>query len=166
MAHQMHIAGCDINAEIVARRPHLLVRIADLVHVLEAHSGVGVEFDVSIDGVTYRGWRCIAGNDVHVRFNNRTFTVRFTPSASQADGAAAGKEVRADMPGVVVAVHCNAGQAIKAGDKLLTIESMKLQMTLVASYDATVERIHVAQAAVFERGATLVSFMQSGSGEA
>jgi 3-methylcrotonyl-CoA carboxylase alpha subunit len=66
----------------------------------------------------------------------------------------------------VVAVHCNAGQAIKAGDKLLTIESMKLQMTLVASYDAIVERIHVAQAAVFERGATLVSFMQSGSGEA
>jgi biotin carboxyl carrier protein len=36
------------------------------------------------------------------------------------------------MPGVVVAVQCESGQAVKTGDKLLTLESMKLQMTIVA----------------------------------
>jgi biotin carboxyl carrier protein len=68
-------------------------------------------------------------------------------------------EIRASMPGVVVAVQCESGQAVKTGDKLLTLESMKLQMTIVALRDATVQQVHVTPAAVFERGALLVSLV-------
>src|SRR5690349_4909023 len=96
MPHRMHIAGCDIDAEIVARRPHLRVRIADVVHNVEAPTGTGVEFDLNIDGVAYRGWRWIVGDDVHVRLNNRTYIVHFAQNASEAGGATAGNEIRAD----------------------------------------------------------------------
>jgi acetyl/propionyl-CoA carboxylase alpha subunit len=163
----MHMADFDIDAEIVARRPQLRVRIADAVHVVTTHApDVGVEFELSIDGVTYRGWRCLVGNDVHVRLNGRTFTVHCAKGVSQTDGVAAQQEIRADMPGVVVAVHCERGQVVKAGDRLLTMESMKLQVTLVSSHDATVEQVHVAPATVFERGALLVSFTRSENGGA
>jgi len=65
--------------------------------------------------------------------------------------------VRAQMPGIVVAVHCAAGQRVQAGDKLLTMESMKLQVTLTASGAAVVERVHVAPEVTFARDALLVT---------
>ncbi len=184
MPNRVQIAGCDVEAEIVARRPHLLVRLADVVHVVAsgtggaggagrtggagagvgADAGVGVEFELSIDGVTYRGWRCTVGNEVHVRLNSRTFIAHFDNRGLPTDSVSAQQEIRADMPGVVVAVHCEPGRAVKAGDKLLTTESMKLQATLVASRDALVDQIHVTPAMVFERGALLVSFTRSESG--
>jgi biotin carboxyl carrier protein len=47
---------------------------------------------------------------------------------------------------------------VAAGDPLVTIESMKLQATLVASREAVVERVHVGLEAAFERGVVLISF--------
>ena len=79
-------------------------------------------------------------------------------ASANASGASSQHETRADMPGVVIAVHCEAGQAVSRGDKLVTIESMKLQATLTASHEAVVERVHVAAESAFERGALLVSF--------
>jgi len=173
MRNRVQIADRDVNAEIVARRPQLLVRIADAVHVVTAQrTEVGVEFEICIDGVAYRGWCCVAGNDVHVRINGHTFIVHYARTGysakgvSPTDSGAAQQEIRADMPGVVVAVHCEPGRAVKVGDKLLTTESMKLQATLVASRDAVVDQIHVSPAMVFERGALLVSFTRSDSGGA
>jgi biotin carboxyl carrier protein len=48
---------------------------------------------------------------------------------------------------------------VKAGDKLITIESMKLQVGLVAPRDGTIEKIHVPAETAFDRGATLISFV-------
>jgi biotin carboxyl carrier protein len=42
---------------------------------------------------------------------------------------------------------------------------MKLQMTIVASRDATVQEVHVSSEAVFDRGALLVSLAPQGSRE-
>jgi 3-methylcrotonyl-CoA carboxylase alpha subunit len=101
----------------------------------------------------------VTGNEVHVRLGARTFIVSRADAGPAAIEATAQQyEVRADMPGVVVAVHCEVGQAVAAGDPLVTIESMKLQATLVASREAVVERVHVGLEAAFERGVVLVSF--------
>ena len=118
----------------------------------------GEQFSITMDGIRYRGWRCSAGDDIQVRLNGRTFTVHCVRRQRAAGGAQGQEEIRASMPGVVVAVHAAAGQAVKSGDQLLTLESMKLQMTIVASHEGVVEQVHVQPAAVFERGALLVSF--------
>ncbi len=143
--------------QILARRPELCVQVGAGRHVVESEAGAE-QFSLVVDGITWRGWRCSAGDDVQVRLGGRTYTIHFI-RRQQATGAAAGQEeIRASMPGVVVAVYAQAGQAVQGGDKLLTLESMKLQMTIVAAHAGIVERLHVQPEAVFERGALLVSF--------
>jgi acetyl/propionyl-CoA carboxylase alpha subunit len=160
-AYRARIADRDIVVQIAHRRPHLRLQIDGTLHrVVENPSAVGA-FELTIDGVVYRGWRYTIGNEVHVRLGARTFIV------SSADGnPAAGRvsdqqyETRADMPGVVIALHCKAGQAVRIGDPLVTIESMKLQATLVAAHDAVVAQVHAGPETSFERGAVLVSFVR------
>ena len=160
-AYRARIADRDIVVQIVHRRPHLRLQIGATLHTVVENPSTVSAFELTIDGVVYRGWRYTLGNEVYVRLGARTFIV------SCADGnTAAGRvsdqqyETRADMPGVVVALHCEAGQAVSIGDPLVTIESMKLQATLVAAHDAVVAQVHAGPETSFERGAVLVSFVR------
>jgi pyruvate carboxylase len=51
--------------------------------------------------------------------------------------------VGAPMPGVVSAVAIAAGQAVKAGDVLLSIEAMKMETALHAERDGTIAEVLV-----------------------
>ncbi|WP_170340273.1 pyruvate carboxylase [Ruegeria arenilitoris] len=51
--------------------------------------------------------------------------------------------VGAPMPGVVSTVAITAGQEVKEGDLLLTIEAMKMETGIHAERDATVKAVHV-----------------------
>ena len=48
------------------------------------------------------------------------------------------------MPGLVVTVAVKAGQEIKAGDVIVTLEAMKMEMALHAPRDGVVKEILVA----------------------
>ena len=164
MSYRVLMSGREILVEITGRRPQLAVRVDGIVQgvsdpqCLNAMSIDGA-FELTVDGTSYSGWRCVVGNDVYVRLGGRTFILsRVMDASAIASGASSQHETRADMPGVVVAVHCEPGQAVSRGDKLVTIESMKLQATLVASHEAVVECVHVSAESAFERGALLVSF--------
>jgi pyruvate carboxylase len=54
--------------------------------------------------------------------------------------------VGAPMPGVVASVAVSAGQKVKQGDLLLTIEAMKMETGIHAERDAVVKAVHVARA--------------------
>ena len=55
-----------------------------------------------------------------------------------------------------------AGQAVKEGDILLVIESMKLETAIRASRDGIIEIVHVALAQSFERDAPLITLTPLG----
>ena len=59
--------------------------------------------------------------------------------------AEAGNEAHlgAPMPGVVSAVAVSAGQSVKAGDILLSIEAMKMETALHAEKDGTIAEMLV-----------------------
>ncbi|WP_159979899.1 MULTISPECIES: acetyl/propionyl/methylcrotonyl-CoA carboxylase subunit alpha [unclassified Novosphingobium] len=62
-----------------------------------------------------------------------------------AHGAAAGSgSIIAPMPGKVIAVEVTEGQAVTKGQKLLTLEAMKMEHTLTAPFDGTVAELSVA----------------------
>lgn len=60
------------------------------------------------------------------------------PAAVPADGT----QVKAPMPGTVLAVKKNVGDAVKAGDVILVLEAMKMENDIVAPCDGTVKSIN------------------------
>jgi pyruvate carboxylase len=52
--------------------------------------------------------------------------------------------VAAPMPGVVSTLAVKAGQAVKAGDVLLSIEAMKMETALHAERDGTIVEVLVS----------------------
>jgi geranyl-CoA carboxylase alpha subunit len=73
-------------------------------------------------------------------------------------GASAARELRAPFNGKLIAVHAQPGAAIARGEPLLVIESMKLEHTLAAPRDVTVEALSVAAGQQVAPGQLLVTF--------
>ena len=77
-------------------------------------------------------------------------------AAAPAAGAGAVK-VTASVPGKVVKIVASAGQAVKAGDSVVILESMKMEIPVVAPQDGTIASIDVAEGASVENGDTLAT---------
>ncbi len=60
------------------------------------------------------------------------------PTAPVADGT----HIKAPMPGTVLAVKKNVGDAVKAGDVVFVLEAMKMENDIVAPCDGTVKSIN------------------------
>lgn len=78
------------------------------------------------------------------------------PAAAPKAGAGAVK-VTASVPGKVVKVAASVGQAVKAGDSVVILESMKMEIPVVAPQDGTIASIDVAEGASVENGDTLAT---------
>lgn len=64
--------------------------------------------------------------------------------APKAEVPAGGKKVTSPLPGSVIKVLVSEGQAVKKGDTLLTLESMKMENAIMAECDATVTKVVVS----------------------
>ncbi|MGJ8612241.1 MAG: pyruvate carboxylase, partial [Octadecabacter sp.] len=76
-----------------------------------------------------------------IRVPNRMVTAT-TVQRAKAD-VANENHIGAPMPGVVASVVVTAGQAVKEGDLLLTIEAMKMETGIHAERDGAIKTIHV-----------------------
>jgi acetyl-CoA/propionyl-CoA carboxylase biotin carboxyl carrier protein len=65
-------------------------------------------------------------------------------SAAQAQAGAADGELRAPMPGQVLLVPAAVGDAVRAGDPVVVLESMKMELVMSAPADGTVTELTVA----------------------
>ena len=72
-------------------------------------------------------------------------------AAAPAAGAGAVK-VSASVPGKVLKVVASVGQAVKAGDNIIILESMKMEIPVVAPQDGTVASIDTSEGASVENG--------------
>lgn len=64
--------------------------------------------------------------------------------------------VKAPMPGLIVAVHVVEGDRVLQGDKVVILESMKMENELRAPRDGVVTRVHVQAGASVEKDQALV----------
>ena len=100
----------------------------------------------------------LAGNRVFVQLDGAPHELflrdLISYHATEADGAAE-DAVTAPMPGSVIAVPVAVGDAVCAGDTLIVIESMKLEMALKAPRDGIVETLNFGLGQSFERDAVL-----------
>jgi acetyl-CoA/propionyl-CoA carboxylase biotin carboxyl carrier protein len=107
-----------------------------------------------------------AGDTVHLDLAGRSvpFQLAAAPDVDAAARAAAAHgvagstgpaEVVAPMPGAVLTVHVANGQAVAAGDPIVTLEAMKMEHVVVASIAGSVGEVRVRPADQVARGQLL-----------
>ena len=66
-------------------------------------------------------------------------------------------EVVSEISGSVWQVHVNAGDTVNAGDELMILESMKMEIPVLAEEAGVVEAVLVEKGASVEEGQVIVS---------
>ncbi|MGK6323932.1 acetyl/propionyl/methylcrotonyl-CoA carboxylase subunit alpha [Sphingomonas sp. DT-51] len=85
----------------------------------------------------------------------QTYALTSFRAASAGGGAAGDGAILAPMPGRVIAVEVTAGERVRAGQRLVTLEAMKMEHSLSAPFDGVVAALDVAVGAQVVDGAAL-----------
>jgi pyruvate carboxylase len=67
------------------------------------------------------------------------------------------KHIGAAMPGMIVTVAVQPGDLVAKGQKLLTLEAMKMETTIYAEQDGKVAQVHAHPGSQVETGDLLVT---------
>lgn len=79
------------------------------------------------------------------------------PKAAAPAASAGSVKVTAGAAGKVFKVEASVGQSVKAGDPIVVLEAMKMEIPVVAPQDGTVASIDVAVGAAVENGDVLAT---------
>ena len=66
-------------------------------------------------------------------------------------------EVKSPMPGLIVKIPVAEGDAVRKGQTILILESMKMQNELKAPIDGVVQTIHANEGSTVEKNALLIT---------
>jgi acetyl-CoA carboxylase biotin carboxyl carrier protein len=67
-------------------------------------------------------------------------------------------ELESPLPGLVATIHVKAGDTVAAGDPVVTLQSMKMEIPVTAETGGTVEEVLVEEGVEIDTGTPLVRF--------
>jgi biotin carboxyl carrier protein len=68
------------------------------------------------------------------------------------------KKIRCVIPGIVYAIHVQAGKKVRLDDPLMVVEAMKMQNEIRSAGDAIVRSVNVRQGQMVAKGEVLIEF--------
>ena len=116
-------------------------------------------YTLSVDGKEYR--LLVDGNTVHI--DDEAFEVHLQSAdaaavtPSQAERAPAGSPVNAQMPGKVIRLNVAVGDRVEAGQALMIVEAMKMEMPINAPVSGKVHHLAVQNGDQVATGQLLAS---------
>ncbi|HJQ19536.1 MAG TPA: biotin/lipoyl-containing protein [Gemmatimonadaceae bacterium] len=153
---RLTIDGTTMNARLerVGETNEHVLRIGDATHRVHARRGdARGRYDLSIDG--YR---------LNVEaLDERAKAVRDLARASARPAGPA--RLVAPMPGLVVRINVNEGDAVRAGQGLVVIEAMKMENELKAGSAGIVRRVLVSAGNAVEKGTLLLELEAADAGK-
>jgi biotin carboxyl carrier protein len=118
----------------------------------------GDGYELTLEDRTEPMWIVVDADRIHLHAFGRAWTATLVdPVERSRGGGASGDVAMAPMPGTVVAVAVAAGDVVSQGQRLVVIESMKMQSEIVAERDGVVQAVFQAVGETFDRGAPLVA---------
>ncbi len=138
---------CEIDGEKISGR---ILQSTPPTYVIRLDDGRVLTCDVTTQGTT-----------TTVSCNGQTWPMAVSEIYgemsfdNEADGSAA--EMRAPMPGRIVAVAVAVGTEVKRGDPVIVIEAMKMQNALTAPSAGSIHVIHVKPGDAVEAGQLLAT---------
>ena len=105
-------------------------------------------YTITVNGTAY---------DVTVEEGTGSAAPATAPKAAPKAAGAGSVKVEASVPGKVLKIEASVGQSVKAGDNIIILEAMKMEIPVVAPQDGTVASIDVAVGAAVENGDVLAT---------
>jgi len=162
MKYFVTIAGRTVEVDLTGHTP--VVDGTPVEAQMQALPGTHVR-SLTVDGRSHtltakagdrRGrWQIALGRE---RFtadavDERTRAIREMTGGAEAEVE---KTIVAPMPGLVVKVEVEVGQAVKAGQGVVIVEAMKMENELKAPADGVVAKVLVQERQTVDKGATLI----------
>ena len=125
------------------------------VHRLDEHA-----FIVRVGG---RRISCVAVSDGqrrHLWVDGRTLTYEVVDARRAAQASGGEAELVASLPGVVREVCVRVGDAVEDGQRLLVLESMKMEMVVHAPHAGRVEAMFCVEGQNVEAGEHLIALQE------
>jgi biotin carboxyl carrier protein len=123
-----------------------------------AHSYTRGLLDLRVNGQSVR----VLPSEGEVRIGNEHYAVRIeswlerAATGSGASNAAHSRKIVASMPGRIIQISCQVGEAVAVGAPLVVMEAMKMQNELSAKSAGIVRAISVVVGQSVERGELLI----------
>jgi acetyl/propionyl-CoA carboxylase alpha subunit len=156
MKAHFEIEGVRHEVVPVRRAGDMTLQFGERVATIALRRLDGGEAVITVDGRPHRVFIAQQGDELFVHVHGRAWHVRAVDDldAAQAHGVA-DDVIVAPMPGTIVALAVAPGDAVRRGDTVLVIESMKLESSLEAPRDGVVASLPLGAGATFDRGALL-----------
>jgi biotin carboxyl carrier protein len=136
------VDGAAHRVELTETVPSVYTLVVDGVsHDLVVESQAGA-VTLSLDGSVYTA--------------EVARTKRASGTGSQGAGAHS-QEVRAPMPGLLIALPASEGSRVEIGQAVAIMEAMKMQMEIRAAHAGTIKRVHVSVGQELSAGQLLVT---------
>ncbi len=139
---------------------------AYLVTIGETTVEVTMEISQPGEGLLHVGAEVIPfylarkGDLLQIWVRGKTYLLEvIQPQARRGSGAPAtgvAGDIKAPMPGTVLKIQVQEGDAVEANQPLVIMESMKMEMTLAAPAAGTVQKILCSEGQLVDMGAALV----------
>jgi propionyl-CoA carboxylase alpha chain len=114
--------------------------------------------DVEVDGERATARITLDGDHVHVTVGTSTASLELVPRFTVPGPAETVGGFVAPMPGAVLDVRVEPGEAVTAGQTLVVLEAMKMEHHMAAPADGVVAEVRVAAGDQVANGALLLVF--------
>jgi biotin carboxyl carrier protein len=164
MKYTTTIDGKEFSVDVIDEK-HVQINDQIIEVDFEAVSGQPV-YSLIIGGRSYEAYIYPDDKEWQVLLHGRLYQASVEDEREQRLRAAGTKvvltgefQLKAPMPGLVVSVLVEEGQAVKQGQVLLVLESMKMQNELKAPRDGTIAKVRVKPGDTVEQKQLMLSLM-------
>ncbi len=152
------IVGMDsfTDENLRTRDIRIISRIGNKVKVLynqKAFEAVIKDFNAE----TKNAWINVSGFDFRVKINEPLDKLIQELGFLQTSKHSV-KQIKSPMPGLVVNFYVKVGQTVVEGDKLLSLEAMKMENILKSPGEGIIKSIHVSKGQSVDKNQLLIEF--------
>jgi geranyl-CoA carboxylase alpha subunit len=138
----------------------LRVTVGGSTHRVELSETIPSVYALVVDGVSHDLVVESQASPLTLSLDGSLYTAEIarTKRAGAAGSQGAhSQEVRAPMPGLLIALPASEGSRVEIGQAVAIMEAMKMQMEIRAAHAGTIKRVHVSPGQELSAGQLLVT---------
>jgi 3-methylcrotonyl-CoA carboxylase alpha subunit len=117
------------------------------------------------DGTRRETFHCVRdGSRIHLFWRGAAYVLDEVPASERTTQRHAEHRLEAPMPGRVIAVNVEPGQAVSSGEEVLVVEAMKMENAIRAPRDGVVKSITAKVGDMVSPGVVLVELEEREAG--